>query len=116
MQRPTKTLFVINFDPIRTRVRDIERHFEPYGKVLNIRIRRNFSFVQFETQEDAIKALECTHMRSVMNDEVAVRYWTEWCLRDDDEKGGSPRGGVEYVVLQCEGLELRSIAWFRDMK
>lgn len=37
-QRPTKTLFVINFDPIRTRVRDIEKHFEPYGKVLHVRI------------------------------------------------------------------------------
>lgn len=62
-QRPTRSLFVINFDPIRTRVRDIERHFEPYGKILNVRIRRNFAFVQFENQEDATKALECTHMR-----------------------------------------------------
>ena len=58
---------MINFDAIRTRVRDIERHFEPYGKVLNVRIRRNFAFVQFETQEDATKALECTHMRLVTN-------------------------------------------------
>ena len=64
-QRPTKTLFVINFDPVRTRVRDLERHFEPYGKVLSVRIRRNFAFVQFETQEDATKALECTNMRLV---------------------------------------------------
>lgn len=62
-QKPTKTLFVINFDPVRTRDRDIERHFEPYGKVLNVRVRRNFAFVQFETQEEATKALECTHMR-----------------------------------------------------
>lgn len=62
-QRPTRTLFVINFDPIQTRVRDLERHFEPYGKILNVRVRRNFAFVQFETQEDATKALECTHMR-----------------------------------------------------
>lgn len=62
-QKPTKTLFVINFDPLSTKVRDIERHFEPYGKVLHVRIRRNFAFVQFETQEDATKALECTHMR-----------------------------------------------------
>lgn len=61
--RPTKTLFVINFDPIRTRVRDIERHFEPYGNILNVRIRRNFAFVQFETQKEATKALECTNMR-----------------------------------------------------
>lgn len=65
-QRQTKTLFVINFDPYNTKVRDIERHFEPYGKILNVRIRRNFAFVQFETQEDATKALECTHMRFVL--------------------------------------------------
>lgn len=62
-QRPTKTLFVINFDPIRTKERDIERHFEPYGKVLNVRMRRNFAFVQFATQEDATKALDCTQNR-----------------------------------------------------
>ncbi|KAK7285758.1 hypothetical protein RJT34_20539 [Clitoria ternatea] len=88
-QRPTKTLFVINFDPIRTRLRDIERHFEPYGKVLNVRIRRNFAFVQFETQEDATKALECTHMSKILDRVVSVEY----ALRDDDEKGDSPRRG-----------------------
>ncbi|XP_057720683.1 serine/arginine-rich splicing factor RS31 isoform X1 [Arachis stenosperma] len=92
-QRPTKTLFVINFDPIRTRVRDIERHFEPYGKVLHVRIRRNFAFVQFETQEDATKALECTHMSKILDRVVSVEY----ALRDDDEKGDryydSPRRG-----------------------
>ncbi|KAI4329482.1 hypothetical protein MLD38_027869 [Melastoma candidum] len=33
---PTKTLFVINFNPIHTRFWDIERHFEPYGKVINV--------------------------------------------------------------------------------
>ncbi|KAL0309373.1 UNVERIFIED_CONTAM: Serine/arginine-rich splicing factor RS31 [Sesamum calycinum] len=89
-QRPTKTLFVINFDPVRTRERDIERHFEPYGKVLNVRIRRNFAFVQFETQEDATKALECTHMSKILDRVVSVEY----ALRDDDERGGrydSPR-------------------------
>ncbi|CAK9137219.1 unnamed protein product [Ilex paraguariensis] len=90
-QRPTKTLFVINFDPIRTRVRDIERHFEPYGKVLHVRIRRNFAFVQFETQEDATKALECTHMSKLLDRVVSVEY----ALRDDGERGdrynNSPR-------------------------
>ncbi|XP_060218366.1 serine/arginine-rich splicing factor RS31-like isoform X2 [Lycium barbarum] len=89
-QRPTRTLFVINFDPIRTRVRDIERHFEPYGKILNVRIRRNFAFVQFENQEDATKALECTHMSEILDRVVSVEY----ALRDDGERGDkydSPR-------------------------
>ncbi|KAL0862057.1 hypothetical protein Bca101_041175 [Brassica carinata] len=81
-QRPTKTLFVINFDPIRTKERDIERHFEPYGKVLNVRIRRNFAFVQFATQEDATKALESTQNSKLMDRVVSIEY----ALRDDDER------------------------------
>jgi len=91
-QKPTKTLFVINFDPIRTRVQDIERHFEPYGKVVHVRIRRNFAIVQFETQEEATKVLVSTHVSKVLDRVVSVEY----SLRDDDEKGGgydSPRRG-----------------------
>ncbi|KAK8971612.1 hypothetical protein V6N11_073244 [Hibiscus sabdariffa] len=91
-QRPTKTLFVINFDPIRTRERDITKHFEPYGKVLNVRIRRNFAFVQFATQEDASKALEATQRSKLLDRVVSVEY----ALRDDDERDGkydSPRRG-----------------------
>ncbi len=61
--RPTKTLFVVNFDPINTRARDLERHFEPYGKLVRVHIRKNFGFVQYETQDEATKALECTNMR-----------------------------------------------------
>ncbi|MCL7034863.1 hypothetical protein MKW94_015497 [Papaver nudicaule] len=91
-QRPTKTLFVINFDPIDTRTRDIERHFEPYGKISHVRIRRNFAFVQFETQEQATKALECTHMSKILDRVVSV----EFALKDDgerDDRHASPRRG-----------------------
>ncbi|GMY09042.1 serine/arginine-rich splicing factor RS31A-like [Fagus crenata] len=92
-QRPTKTLFMINFDANRTTARDIERHFEPYGKILHVRIRRNFAFVQFETQEDATKALKCTDMSKLLDRVVSVEY----ALRDDDERGDryrdSPRRG-----------------------
>jgi splicing factor, arginine/serine-rich 4/5/6 len=56
--KPTKTLFVINFDPINTRIRDLERHFDKYGRVANVRIKKNFAFIQFEAQEDATRALE----------------------------------------------------------
>nr|GEX76950.1 serine/arginine-rich splicing factor RS31-like isoform X2 [Tanacetum cinerariifolium] len=89
-QRPTKTLFIINFEPIHTRVLDIEKHFEPYINVLHVCIRRNFAFVQFETQEEATKALECTHMSKILDMMVSVVY----ALRDDGVKGSqsiSPR-------------------------
>lgn len=64
---PSKTLFVINFDRHETRTRDLERHFEPYGKIISVRIRRNFALVQYEYQEDAIKALDATNMRLIFS-------------------------------------------------
>lgn len=86
--RPSKTLFVINFDPHHTRTRDLERHFEPYGKIVSVRIRRNFAFVQYELQEDATKALDATNMSRLMDRVISVEY----AVRDDDERrdGYSP--------------------------
>ncbi|XP_071732668.1 uncharacterized protein [Rutidosis leptorrhynchoides] len=89
--RPSKTLFVINFDPYNTRTRDLERHFDRFGKIMNIRIRRNFAFIQFELQEDATKAIEATNM-SKLNDRVIS---VEYAIKDDDDRknGNSPGGG-----------------------
>lgn len=72
--KPTKTLFVINFDPVHTRERDLERHFDPHGKVLNIRIRRNFAFIQFASEEDSTRALEATNMRFVSLQAILMFY------------------------------------------
>ena len=52
-----------NFDPDLTKCDDIKAHFEPYGKVLGVRMLSDYAFVDFETQENATKALECTHLR-----------------------------------------------------
>lgn len=46
--------------PITTNEHHIEKHLDPFGKVINVRIRRNFSFIQHATQEDARKSLEAT--------------------------------------------------------
>ncbi|KAL3645271.1 hypothetical protein CASFOL_010451 [Castilleja foliolosa] len=101
--RPSKTLFVINFDPYNTKSRDLERHFDPYGKILNVRIRRNFAFIQFETQEDATKALDATNMTKLMDRVITVEYAVK---DDDDRRNGyspdrnrdrSPRRGYDRV-------------------
>ncbi|XP_057798542.1 serine/arginine-rich splicing factor RS40-like isoform X2 [Salvia miltiorrhiza] len=86
--RPSKTLFVINFDPYHTRTRDLERHFDPYGKILNIRVRRNFAFIQFESLEDATKALDATNMSKLLDRVITV----EFAMKDDDDRrnGNSP--------------------------
>ncbi|CAA0842622.1 Serine/arginine-rich splicing factor RS40 [Striga hermonthica] len=80
--RPSRTLFVVNFDPDYTSTIDIERHFKQYGKVLNVRIKKNFAFVQFELQEDATRALEATNMSKFMDQVISVEYGK----RDDDGK------------------------------
>jgi splicing factor, arginine/serine-rich 4/5/6 len=38
--------FVVNFDVERTRERDLERHFEQYGRLRRVQIKRNYAFVQ----------------------------------------------------------------------
>lgn len=85
--KPSKTLFVINF-PYHTKTRDLERHFDPYGKIANVRIRRNFAFVQYESQEDATKALDATNMSKMLDRVISVEY----AAREDDDKrnGYSP--------------------------
>ncbi|KAE8736453.1 Serine/arginine-rich splicing factor RS40 [Hibiscus syriacus] len=80
--RPSKALFVINFDPYHTRTRDLERHFESYGKMVNVRIRRNFAFVQYDSQDDAIRALEATNMSKLMDRVISVEY----AVRDDNDR------------------------------
>ncbi|OMO86001.1 hypothetical protein CCACVL1_09876 [Corchorus capsularis] len=89
--RPSKTLFVINFDPYSTRTRDLERHFESYGKIVSVRIRRNFAFVQYDSQDDATRALEATNMSKLMDRVISVEY----AVRDDDDRrnGYSPERG-----------------------
>ncbi|KAL8049731.1 hypothetical protein ABFX02_06G038100 [Erythranthe guttata] len=102
--RPSKTLFVINFDPYHTRTKDLERHFDSYGKILNVRIRRNFAFIQFESQEEATKALDATNLSKLLDRVITVEY----AIKDDDERqnGHSPdrirdrspkRGGYDRV-------------------
>ncbi|KIZ01586.1 Arginine/serine-rich-splicing factor RSP31 [Monoraphidium neglectum] len=48
-QTPSKTLFVVNFDVMRTTIRDVEDHFYKYGRLRRVDIKRNYAFVEFET-------------------------------------------------------------------
>ncbi|KAL1565906.1 serine/arginine-rich splicing factor RS31-like [Salvia divinorum] len=71
-----RTLFVTNFDPVLTQYHDIKSHFEPYGKVLSVRIYWDYAFVHFDTQENATKALECTHLSKLFGIPICVEYAT----------------------------------------
>lgn len=43
---PTSTLFVVNFNTINTTSADVERHFEPFGRLKRVEIKKNYAFVQ----------------------------------------------------------------------
>ena len=47
-QKPSKTLFVVNFDVMRTSIRDIEDFYHRYGRLRRVDIKRNYAFVEFD--------------------------------------------------------------------
>eukprot|EP00899_Mesostigma_viride_P024781 jgi/Mesvir1/5488/Mv15534-RA.1 len=83
---PTRTLFVVNFDPNVVAPRDIERHFEPYGRILRAQIRKNFAFVEYATVDQATAALKETNMSSLKGRVISVEYAA-------NEAGGASSGG-----------------------
>eukprot|EP00210_Caulerpa_lentillifera_P002214 g2128.t1 len=76
---PSNTLFVVNFDSRTTRERDLEDHFEQYGRLLRVNIRRNYAFVQYETVEEATEALNKTHGYNFIGRPLTVEY----CINDE---------------------------------
>lgn len=66
--RPTSTLFVVNFNVEDTHERDLEKHFEPYGRLVRVQIKRTYAFIQFEKVEQAEAALKDTHLSRFMGE------------------------------------------------
>jgi arginine/serine-rich splicing factor 4/5/6 len=73
-QDPTDTLFVVNYDPQRTRQSDLEDFFKKYGDVRSVRIMKNYAFVQFNTVADATNARENGNGRSLGDRNLSVEY------------------------------------------
>ncbi|GLC40700.1 hypothetical protein PLESTB_000031300 [Pleodorina starrii] len=72
--RPSKTLFVVNFDVRRTTERDIERFFSRYGRLMRVQIKKNYSFVQFADVESAVRAMERCNGAQMEGRTLAVEY------------------------------------------
>ena len=60
--KPTTTLFVVNFDVENTVERDLERHFEQFGKLTRVQIKRNYAFIQYDDVEAATAAVDNCHL------------------------------------------------------
>ncbi|KAK1866217.1 hypothetical protein I4F81_008737 [Pyropia yezoensis] len=99
---PSTTLFVVNFDPFETRSRDLERHFEPYGRIIRLDKKQghNYAFVQYETIDSAKRAVAELDKSRLMGHVITVEYTAQVRNRDMQARGGplgerrrSPLGG-----------------------
>eukprot|EP00798_Chlamydomonas_sp_ICE-L_P023741 gene23741-9299_t len=72
--KPTDTIFVVNFDLKSVRERDIERFFEPYGKIIRVEIKRNYAFVQFSTVDEAARAMDKADGTKLDGRTIAIEY------------------------------------------
>eukprot|EP00195_Chlamydomonas_chlamydogama_P007005 CAMPEP_0202893732 /NCGR_PEP_ID=MMETSP1392-20130828/3259_1 /ASSEMBLY_ACC=CAM_ASM_000868 /TAXON_ID=225041 /ORGANISM="Chlamydomonas chlamydogama, Strain SAG 11-48b" /LENGTH=275 /DNA_ID=CAMNT_0049578173 /DNA_START=93 /DNA_END=920 /DNA_ORIENTATION=- len=112
--KPSTTLFIVNFDTARTRERDIERYFDYYGSIKRVEIKKNYAFVQFDSIDDAIKALEATNGRKLSGRTITVEYTQNedpFAARDKDRGGrggasaGAPHAGADLQAMTvAEGL------------
>uniref|UniRef100_A0A061RQU5 Splicing factor, arginine/serine-rich 4/5/6 n=1 Tax=Tetraselmis sp. GSL018 TaxID=582737 RepID=A0A061RQU5_9CHLO len=86
--KPSSTLFVVNFDPTSVRERDLERHFDRYGRLTRVQIKKNFAFIQYETVSQATAALEACHQSLMGGRLLTVEY-----VAHEDQAFGPPSRG-----------------------
>ncbi|KAK9832133.1 hypothetical protein WJX74_000259 [Apatococcus lobatus] len=72
--KPTTTLFVVNFDVENTVERDLERHFEQFGKLTRVQIKRNYAFIQYDDVEAATAAVDSCHLSRLSGRTISVEY------------------------------------------
>lgn len=96
-QLPTTTLFVVNFDPVRTSERDLEKLFEEFGRLRRVQIKRNYAFIQYETVDQATAAVKSTHLTDFFGRVISVEYVSREpdgrSIDQDRGRSGSPARG-----------------------
>lgn len=54
-------VFIGNMPSDKVTRLDMEKLFEPYGKLLGVSLHKSYGFVQYEKEEEAKKAVEAMH-------------------------------------------------------
>eukprot|EP00955_Chlamydomonas_euryale_P040164 351612-Chlamydomonas_euryale.AAC.12 len=62
---PSATIFVVNFDVQRVTERDLLAHFDYYGPIRRIEIRKNYAFIQYDSIK--VGAARCQVVQSYLN-------------------------------------------------
>jgi len=85
-QAPTTTLFVVNFDVMRTRERDLDDYFSRFGPLERVEIKRNYAFIEFRNLDDATEAQRRAHTATFNGRTITVEF-----VQSDGEKRGGDR-------------------------
>jgi RNA recognition motif-containing protein len=73
-QKPTNTLFVVNFDVRTVREPEVERYFDRFGPITRVEIKRNYAFVEYRNVEDAVTAQKRTHGAMMEGRTITVEF------------------------------------------
>ena len=102
--KPSDTLFVVNFDVQTTTEDELRDLFANFGPVVRVEKKSTFAFVQFESIEVATKAKEGTHGGHLAENKLTVEFTQNGNSkprnrnrRGDDGRGGGGGGrGMDY--------------------
>jgi hypothetical protein len=71
---PCRRLYVTGYDPVAVGERDLYWEAAPEGFVRHIGFRHDFAFIDFDTIDDAAKALQALNKRTLKGKVLAVAY------------------------------------------
>ena len=73
--------------------RDVKKFFRGYGRIIDIMLKENFGFVEFESVEDAERAIENLNGSEVSGRTITVNIAKE---KTGGGGGGGRRGGRDF--------------------
>jgi len=67
-------VFIGNLPSEKVNRKMIEEMFSEYGKILGVSLHKSYGFVQYESEEDAKKAVEATHRKLLEGSTLGEKF------------------------------------------
>ena len=85
-QIPSNSLFVIGFDPLKTKPHYLEHEFESVSRVKFVEIIRTFAYVYFHETKDATRVLEAFNGKELFGKILTIEYSNRASTFDSSRK------------------------------
>jgi RNA recognition motif-containing protein len=94
-QTPTACLFVVGYDPIKTKPHYLEYEFESVAKVKRVEMMKTFSYVFFNKVDDATAVLNHFNGKELFGKTLVIEYKTSRGEPGTSRRDGFPDRGRE---------------------